>query len=277
MTQKLPIAIISPHGGLDIPPELDGRIALTAEQIFNDADAYVDQIFDFRDRVLYYETFPYSRAILDMNRPADSQLHHRQGDGVVKRQSSYGVPVFHPRMEPEENLEHYLINHYWQPWHDRLTEIEHDERVKLVIDCHSMAAVGPDAYDDPSQLRPRLEIANLGDYLGQLYPPRHRLSANADVACFFAEQLGALLADVPGLTEMGANTAVNKPFWGGWDIWAHGHERQPWLMIELNRGLYIGAQTSDSAIVPLDPARITLLRERIWMGITAVVDYLGIS
>lgn len=275
-THKLPIAIICPHGGLAIPKELNGRICLTPEQIFNEADAYVDEIFDFRDRVLYYETFAYGRAILDMNRPADSKLHHRQGDGVVKRITSYGEPIYHPRMEPEDNLEQYLVNHYWQPWHDKLSAIEHDERVKLVIDCHSMAAIGPDTYDDPTQLRPRISVANMGDYLGDLYPPRQRISAPADATRFLAQRLGDLLADMPTLTEVGADTAVNKPFWGGWDLWAHSHERQPWFMIELNRGLYIGRQNGKSAIVPPDPARIELLRERIWQGITAVMDYMDL-
>jgi len=274
--KKLPIAIISPHGGLMIPKELNGRVCLTAEQIFNEADAYVDEIFDFRDRVLYYETFAYGRAILDMNRPADSQLHHRRGDGVVKRQTSYGDPVYHPRLEPEADLEQLLINRYWQPWHDRLTAIERDERVRLVIDCHSMAAIGPDTYDDPSQLRPRVSVANMGDYCGELYGPRQRVSAPAEITRFFAQKLGELLADVSPLTQVGIDTAVNQPFWGGWDIWAHSHERQPWLMIELNRGLYIGQQNGRSAVVPPDPARIAILRDRIWMGITAVVDYMGL-
>ncbi|MCP4358884.1 MAG: N-formylglutamate amidohydrolase [Chloroflexi bacterium] len=271
--QKLPIALISSHGSLTIPPELDGRIALTPEQIFNEADAYLNDIFDFRDRVLYLETFPYSRAIIDVNRPADSQLHHRIGDGVVKRQTSYGRPVYHPRMEPEANLEQYLIHHYWQPWHDRLSEIEHDPRVKLVIDCHSMAAVGPDAFDDPMQLRPRVQTGNLGDYTGKLYPPRQRISAPADITVLLADELGRQLADIPALTETGKTTAVNQPFSGGWNLWAHGHTRQPWLMIELNRALYIGRQHGSSPIVPSDPTRIALLRERIWTALTAVSEY----
>ncbi|MBE2221674.1 MAG: N-formylglutamate amidohydrolase, partial [Anaerolineae bacterium] len=68
MTTKLPIAIIIPHGGLAIPPELEGRIALTPEQIFNEADAYVDDIFDYQHRVLHWMNFPYARGILDVNR-----------------------------------------------------------------------------------------------------------------------------------------------------------------------------------------------------------------
>jgi N-formylglutamate deformylase len=181
MQEKYPIAIISPHGGLAIPPELDGRVALTAEQIFNEADAYADEIFDFRDRVLYFETFPYGRALLDVNRPADPALVHRPGDGFVKRKTGYGDPVFHPGLEPDAELEQMLIDRYWRSWHDRLQRIERDTRVKLVLDCHSMAAVGPTAYDDPAKLRPRVEAANLGDESGNIDPLRGRLSAPADL------------------------------------------------------------------------------------------------
>jgi hypothetical protein len=54
---------------------------------------------------------------------------------------------------------------------------------------------------------------------------------------------------------------------------AHGHEGQPWLMVELNRALYIGDQNSTSPIVPLDPVRLALLRERTWQAFTAVTAY----
>jgi formiminoglutamase len=270
--ERLPIALVMPHGGLAVPPELDGRIALTPTQIFNEADLYVEQLFDFRDRVLYWETFPYARAILDLNRPADSALHHRLGDGVVKRQTSYGDPVFHPRLEPEPALENYLIHHYWQPWHDRLTAIERDERVKLVIDCHSMAAIGPDMYDDPAAIRPFAQVANLGDHRGELYASRPRLSAAPEVARALAAALQAALLDLLPLVPAEPDVPLNRPFWGGWNLWAHGGVHQPWLMIEMNRALYIGAQTAHTRMVPPDEARIALLRERIWQAITTTLQ-----
>jgi N-formylglutamate deformylase len=270
--KPLPIAIISPHGGLRVPPELEGRTALNENQIFNEADAYADQIFDFADRVLYWETFPYARALLDMNRPANSLLHHRLGDGVVKRVTSYGEPIYHPRLEPEAELEQFLIHRYWEAWHDRLAMIAADKRVKLVIDCHTMAAVGPDAYDDPTQLRPRVMVANLGDIYGNLYPLRKRLSASPEATRLLAQQLGELLADLSAFTETGPDSAVNTPFWGGWDLWAHGGYQQPWLMIELNRALYIGLQSVSTPIVPPDHDRIATLRELIWQGIETVTQ-----
>lgn len=274
MTTKLPIAIISPHGGLAIPDELNGRIALTPEQIFNEADAYIDDIFNFADDVLYYETFPYARCILDMNRPANSALHHRQGDGVVKRITSYGDPVYHPRLEPDEQFEQYLINQHWQLWHDKLNVIANDPRIKLVIDCHSMASEGPATYDDPGNLRPRVSVSNMGDIYGNVYPPRGRISASAELTTTLAESIGDRLSDIAALTEVGVYTAVNTPFWGGWDVWQHGGYQQPWLMIEVNRGLYVGQQTAVSPIVPPDPIKITALRQRIWDAILDIVHLL---
>ena len=274
MTTKLPIAIISPHAGTAVPEELNGRIALTPEQIFNEADAYIDDIFNFANDVLYYETFPYARCILDMNRPANSALHHRQGDGVVKRTTSYGDPVYHPRLEPDEQLEQYLVNHYWQTWHDKLNRIANDPQVKLVIDCHSMASEGPSHYDDPGRVRPRVEVANMGDIYGNIYPPRKRITASPDFTIAFAEALGDRLSDVSALANVGVYTAVNTPFWGGWDLWQHGGHQQPWVMIEINRGLYVGQQTAVSPIVPPDQERITQLQQRIWDAILEIVPLL---
>ncbi|MCO5204959.1 MAG: N-formylglutamate amidohydrolase [Anaerolineae bacterium] len=273
MTTILPLAILSPHGGLATPLELKERVALTPEQVFNEADAYIDDLFDFRDRVLYYETFPFGRTLIDVNRPADATLHHRKGDGVVKTVTGYGDAVYRHGMEPDAALEQALISRYWQPWHERLAQIARDDRVKLVLDCHSMAAVGPTTYDDPGALRPRVMVANLGDEQGNLHPERARLSASAEIAHFTAKTLGDSLADVPELAATGALYALNHPFWGGWDLWLHGTGAQPWLMIELNRGLYVGAQHATAPVVPLQPALRTHMREHLWQAITAITDF----
>jgi N-formylglutamate amidohydrolase len=275
MHNKLPIAIISPHGGLSIPPELVDRVDLSPEQIFNEADAYIDDLFDFRDRVLYFETFPFARTIIDVNRPADASQHHRVGDGVVKTITGYGDAVYRPGMEPNPAFEQVLIGRYWQPWQNRLHRIAQDQRVKLVLDCHSMAAIGPTTYDDPAQMRPRIEVANLGDVNGNVYPQRKRVSASAEMACFLAGELGRNMADVHTLAPTGANFAINTPFWGGWDIQTHSHADQPWLMIELNRALYIGPQSANSPIIPLDQARLSQLRERLWQTIEATMAFVS--
>ncbi|MDQ7025156.1 MAG: N-formylglutamate amidohydrolase [Anaerolineae bacterium] len=270
MTDRLPIAIVIPHGGLTIPSELTERIALTEEQIFNEADVYTDLIYEYRDYVLHWHSFLYSRAIIDVNRPSDDKLHFRSGDGAVKRITSYGATVFAPDKEPDAELERELIEKYWQTWHDQLAKIAADDQVKLVLDCHSMAALGPSNYGDPSQVRPRVTASNIGDAEGNPRSDKMQITASPQLTRLAAEKLGEALADIPELAPT-AEYGINAPFWGGWNIHLHGGKVQPWLMIEVSRAMYIGEQTGDSPVVLPDETRIALLRERIWQAIEAIV------
>jgi N-formylglutamate amidohydrolase len=267
----LPIAIIIPHAGLAIPPELQDRLALTPEQIFNEADIYIEQIFDFRDDVLHWVHFPFARAVVDVNRPENPALN-RPGDGIVKWQTSYGDATYAPEQIPDEALERELISRYWHPWHKQLDEITRDERVKLVIDAHSMAAVGPNKYDDPGAKRPCVSVSNMGDENGNVLAMRERITAPAELTRWLAHHLGQAFAKIPPLTETELVGKVNTPFWGGWDIIAHGGHRQPWYMIEVNRALYVGAQTSSSPIVPPNAGHIQQLRQTIWHGLIELVS-----
>jgi len=263
---KLPIAVIVPHAGLIVPPEVADVVSLTADQIFNEADAYADQLFDFRERVQHWLTFPVARAVVDVNRPDDPALT-RPGDGVVKWQTSYGTAVYLPHQRPNSALERQLVAAYWWPWHDQLAAIAADQQVKLVIDAHSMAAIGPSQYDDPGVLRPRVSVSNLGDAAGEAAGKRP-LSAASDFTRRFARLLAEAFAHLPELTATGAPSAINMPFWGGWDLLAHGPSaRQPWVMIEVNRGLYVGAQDGDTPVVPPNDERITAVRAALWQAI----------
>lgn len=271
MASTLPIAILDPHGGLTIPSEVADRIALGNVQIFNEADAYADRLYNFRDQVLHWVSFPNARAIIDVNRPRENTAAVPPSDGVVKLQTSYGDPVYQPGQAPDEALERHLIETYWQPWHDQLAAIGRDERVKLVIEGHTMAAAAPSSYGDSALLRPRATVCNLGDLLGNLSAEVGHLSAPAALAQTLSSRLSQSLTSLPELAPTGPAAALNTPYRGGWNLWAHGGKQQPWLMIELNRGLYIGPQTGNSPIVPPKKDRINLLREIVWNAIEATL------
>lgn len=276
---RLPIAIINAHGALACPPELEGRHALTPEQVFNEADAYAGDLFDFHDDVLHWISFPYARCFLDVNRPNDNTLvDHpalwRAGDGIVKRQTSYGVPVFKPGQQPDAREEQALIDTHWRAWHAQLEAVANDPRVKLVFDCHSMAAHGPSHYSDPGALRPRAQVANLGDANAEVEALRGMLSAPAAMTREFSRLLGDAMARLDTLVSAGEPCRINAPFWGGWNVWGHGGTRQPWLMIEINRALYVGAQHSDAPVRPPDHPRIAAIRDAIWGAITLLTQSL---
>ena len=53
--------------------------------------------------------------------------------------------------------------------------------------------------------------------------------------------------------------------WSGADLKLHGRSSpQPWLMVEINRTLYIGQQDGNTPIVPPDLERIRVLRDCVW-------------
>jgi N-formylglutamate deformylase len=164
-----------------------------------------------------------------------------------------------------------LIARYWWPWHEQLAAIVADPAVRLVVDCHSMAAIGPSTYDDPAAVRPRVSASNFGDPDGEPGLDWGPITAPPAMTRFFGERLGALLADIPALAPTGAPYAINQPYRGGWPMRQYGGEK-PWLMVELSRALYIGPQTGDSPIVPPDHALLACLRERIWQAIMEVVN-----
>lgn len=264
MSEKLPVAIIIPHAGLEMPPELAGRVALMESHIFNEADIYADLLYDFRDRVLHWLSFPYARAVLDVNRDLEGNL---PGDGIVKWQTSYGERVYDAGDEPHGWLEQVLIERYWQSWHEQLATIAADERVKLVIDAHTMAGMGPTRYSDPAQVRPRLMVGNWGDERGEVDSVRQQLTAAPTLVRWWAARLGELMADVPALTPTAANYAINSPFYGGSDLLLHGGKQQPWMMVEISRALYVGHQSGDTPATPPNMNQIQMIRERLWQGI----------
>jgi len=270
---KLPIAIILPHAGLEIPPELEGRLAINEDHIFNEADVYTDLIFDFRDRVQHWVRFPYARALIDVNRPDDPSLLRRVGDGVIKDVTSYGQAVFKPGMHPDLAEERALVHRYWHPWHEQLAAIARDPSIRLVIDAHSMAARGPKKYDPQEKIRPRGCVSNLGDSRGYLRNGYARTTLSAEHLQFFGQEMGQRLGHIPTLCEVEEPGPVllNDPYWGGWDLTAHGMEsQQPWAMVEVSRAMYVGRQDENTPAQPPNMEQIEALREAIWEAIEAL-------
>ncbi len=270
---KLPIAIILPHAGLDVPPEFEGRLAIGEAQIFNEADIYTDLIFDFRDRVTHWVRFPYARALIDVNRPDDPGMLKRVGDGVIKDVTSYGQVIFKPGQHPDLVEERELVHHYWHPWHEQLDAIARDPDIRLVIDAHSMAARGPGKYDPQQKIRPRGCVSNLGDARGYLRNGYPRTTMQAEHLQYLGYEMERRLQRIPALCESDqpGPVVLNDPYWGGWDLTAHGMESaQPWAMIEVSRAMYVGRQDENTPVQPPNMEQIEALREAIWEAIQAL-------
>lgn len=204
---KLPILVSVPHAGLRVPDEVSDRCILTAEEVLLDSDEFAAEIYDIAPDVTGFVTTDVARAIVDLNRAPDD----RRKDGVVKTHTCWDAPVY--RSGLQEDLVQVLLSRYYHPYHAELSRWA-DGRVRLGLDCHTMAAVGPPVGPDAGAERPWVCVSN------------------GDGTCP-AEWMAGLHARLSA--EFDGHVRVNAPFTGGYITRSHASE-MPWIQLELSRG-----------------------------------------
>jgi N-formylglutamate deformylase len=203
----LPVMLSVPHAGLTIPPEVRQLCILTAQQLREDSDEGAAEIYDLSSEVGAFFAADIARAVVDLNRSEDD----RRADGAVKTHTCWKVPVYREPL-PEELIQT-LLAKYYRPYHQKLNDAAGRKDIRLGLDCHTMAAIGPPLGPDPGIERP------------------HICLSNAEGACprAWLEKLAACFKDT-----FGVNVALNQPFDGGYIIRRHVAEL-PWIQIELSR------------------------------------------
>ncbi len=248
----LPILISVPHGGTETPPEVADRVVATPEDIFDDGDACTLDIYSFEGEVARFISTPVARAFVDLNRAPDDRPPANP-DGVVKSDTGYSKPIYDPARPLTEQDAEALLRRYYFPYHTRLDEAARDERIRLAIDCHSMAAVAPPTAPDPGQSRPLFCLSN-DDGRSSPMSTLERL-ADALEEAFEIQRFEIWL---------------NRPFKGGYITRSHGGGRLPWIQLEMNRSLYLAEPWFDRRALSTDPDRLRDLRARLLGALTAI-------
>jgi len=271
---------------MESPSVFRARLAIDATDIYNEADLWTESLYDFSQaatplKTLATVTTPIARGIVDVNRPPDDL---ENPDGAVKAVSSYGRQTFAPPLTLAEKQQ--LIDAHLQPWHSALESAlaQHQPEVKLLLDCHTMAQRGPTTYAFAGAARPFICIANLGDERGEVRQEGYFAGAVTAPAWFLrkaGEIAAELFADLALLEPDGDPppvVALNWPFAGGYIVKRYTalanaanplpeHNPDalaPWsLMVEINRGLYVGNQNARTPIAPPNEARIAAVRDRL--------------
>jgi len=166
---------------------------------------------------------------------------------VVKSHTSYLRQIYAGGREPDAALVERLLERYHRPYHQKIRETLEDEGsgVVLALDCHSMAALGPDISPDPGRRRPAVCLGNLR---GQ--------SCDQETI----DRLAACFRRAFELPE--AEVALNRPFGGGYITRTYGGRPLPWIQVELSRELYLRPPYFDSESLAIDPARLRELNAR---------------
>lgn len=129
---------------------------------------------------------------------------------MIKTHTCWDVPVY--QHEPSAATVAALLDAYYRPYHERLAHLA-GSAVKLAIDCHTMAAVGPPVAPDPGVERPWVCLSN------------------GDGTCpqTWIEGLQRCFEDA-----FGPHVTINHPFTGGYITRRHAAE-MPWVQLELSR------------------------------------------
>ncbi len=263
--KRYPFLVSVPHGGVEIPPEVRGRISLSEEELLYYCDPATRTIFNFKKCVGAFIDTPISRMVVDLNRPP-LPLPGKDPDGIIKVRTIDGKDVYCEGQFPDMALVHRLLMTYYFPYHQRVDELIDHHIVKVAFDCHSMLPVGSCGQTDAGKPRPLICLGNNGD--------RHGRARKGSVATCPAAWIGALAAAFRDEFSLGREVAINNPFSGGFIVNAHyWHKGVPWVQIEVNRSLYERGNSGD----PHNGGKksqmmIRQLHKNIWNALTAFWD-----
>jgi len=133
-------------------------------------------------------------------------------DGVIKTHTCFIAPVY--RKFPTQIIIEKLLSSYYYPYHRKLEHFAAEKNIRLGIDCHTMAVMGPPIAPDPGKARPLVCLSNAASTC----PDRWL----ANLATCFREMFPR------------EQIQINAPFKGGYIIKNHS-AGIPWLQIEISR------------------------------------------
>jgi formiminoglutamase len=204
-----------------VPPEAVPYCILTEREIAEDGDEGAAEIYALASEVEAFVTSDVARAIIDLNRAEDD----RRRDGVVKTHTCWDVPVY--REFPPETVIEQLLARYYRPYHVALQQRAAGGRIRLGIDCHTMAAVGPPIGPGPGIERPAVCLSNADGTC-----PREWIESLAD--CF--------------RRAFEREATINDPFKGGFIIRSHAADL-PWVQLELSRAKFLSNPEKRSRVL----------------------------
>jgi N-formylglutamate deformylase len=217
--KKLPILVVCSHSSYYVPKAIRANMLLTDRQIKNEADLYTDQIFKVKNA--YYVEGKVSRLVADYNRAPDHiELEYQLArDGVVVSVNEDSKQVYKEAPTLEKILKR--IEKYHDPFHNSINE--HKDKVKFLIDGHSLRNIGPETKIDRGQERKDIVIGN-----------RHFTTCPRTIT----------IKAMDFFKNKGFSVALNDPYEGKYILGHHCSRNSLYgLQIEFNRKLYMNENT----------------------------------
>lgn len=260
---KAPILVSIPHGGWKVAEEIKDIWALNQKDAFHDGDPFTSQIYDFSEHVEFQIVMEYFRAVIDLNRQSDD-IAPKNPDGVIKSHTCWNIPVYKQDSLPDETLKKILLEKYYYPYHKLMEEQIKNPKIKLAVDCHSMAAQSPPIEADAGAVRPLICLGNLGDANGEIEPVFNRVTCDPELVRFMADEFKNVFQHEDLEVVPPAISTMNVPFNGGSITRLYGGQGVPFVQIEMSRALYLSKKYFDETTLKVKDSRIQDLNKKVW-------------
>ncbi|MBN2040613.1 MAG: N-formylglutamate amidohydrolase [Spirochaetes bacterium] len=258
MRHKLPILVIIPHGGRQIPDELSGYEQIDEFGIFIESDVYANELFNFDTAVFIVNSF-ISRLFIDCDRPPVMTSPYPE-DGVIKQQSISGRKIFKDTIFPDEIAIKNILNRYYHSFHQRIEKIISDEQIKLILECHTMMPVGPRFASDSGRPRPLINIENINKN-----GSGKQKTCSDELADFLLSSFKKYFNNEE--FTVSEKFSLNKPAFSGYIMEQYGKLKIPMLRLSVSSSLYLNDKYFNYDYLTVDNNRIVELRNKILAGI----------
>lgn len=241
---KFPILLSIPHGGMEKPSELEGHLCITKNDLFDDIDPFVQEIYDLNSVECVIKS-DIARTFVDLNRSLQD-LPPKNPDGLIKSCTCYQKPIYLKGQEPDELLKNILIQKYYLPYHRTIQKNIKSLDLQLCLDCHSMASFAPSISPDGNKKK----------------RPLFCLS-NQDGKTSSEEMIKLLATSIAKSFEIDiSKIKLNDPFHGGYITKTYGNNPIPWIQIEMSRELYLSKPWFDENSLSIEPSYLKKLNNK---------------
>jgi N-formylglutamate deformylase len=249
---RFPVLILIPHGGSRIPEEFSEISHPDNTDIIFSSDAGANEIFSVSNcPIMTTNILPlYS----DVNRPSVA-LPPSASDGVIKTKTALGEKLFDEDILPDYIAITGILKRYYFPFYQTVKKIIDTGEIKLVIECHTVAAAGSPYDDDTDVPRPLFSIQtkrNDGSSLKDICDIRLAESLLSYVKKSLAGEKHAL-KDPFTISRNGISGNLCKEF----------SREIPYMRVNLSRALFLNDEYFNQDFAKIDGIRLAHLKSRI--------------
>lgn len=147
--KNIGVLISMPHNGQLIPDDIARTMTTTAQQV-PDTDWSMDKLYDFAQDLGIAIIKPnYSRYVIDLNRNIDGiNLYPGANSTELCPTTAFDLsPLYLAGQEPNQAEIQRRITHYWQPYHQALTntlsQMKRQYGEVVLLDAHSILSHVP--------------------------------------------------------------------------------------------------------------------------------------